>query len=629
MTGTGLWRRSIVVFVVALAVRSLTAIVITHPGYMDAYYYFHVASHLASGDGLTERLAWNFLDSHQYLPRPASGYWPASSSVLAAAGMAPLRWLADLLPGVAGWAGWRGAQIGFVLASALHVTLAFVLAVRFAPAGRLAAPRHRWPSAIDRTGRRAWLVAGLMLFSGVYFPYWVTTDTFTPFGLVGTAGLALSAALVAMPKRRTLCAVGAGALAGLSIAIRPDGPLLLVAPLVAIAATAASRHHGSLVNLEATTGNLESAVRSDDSRAGRVSQGGGGGLFIQAARVVDPPEQGRQAGGDGLSQEHGPFLAPPAAPHAAYLMSVLLLGALAGAAPWLLRNLLVWGTLGAPGTSTALWLTNYDALFAFTPEGFDAWLAAGWPAALAVRGRALVENALVLAHPVLFYLAPVAALGVWRLRRCWWWWPVMAYVMGLWLVDSLVFPFQSVRGGLFHSLGAVLPFVFMATACGVETLIDWGAQRRGWPTEQAQRVFFTALVVLQLVASVYFLVLLTSRWNATLSQNRAVAAWLDEHVPLDARVMVIDPPGFWYASGRECIAIPSDGFAALIAASATFDAPYLVVQPATPRYLIPVYRNEAPAPDLVRLAVVGEAQIYRISGANFPAMGRQLDQPRV
>ena len=387
---------------------------------------------------------------------------------------------------------------------------------------------------------------GLVAFSGVYFPYWVTTDTFTPFALVGGAVLWLAAEAAASPTRSTRLAAGGALLAGLAQWIRPDAPLLFVAPCVAVLWPGCTR-----------------------SRPGPL------------------------------------------------VKTVVVAGSFAvGLAPWVARSLFTWGTPTPPGTAAALWLADYGDLFAYRAlPSLDRWQGAGIAAAVAARLAALAGNAAVLGQPLLYYLVPAAALGIWRVRRARAHRPLLAYVLVLYVTLSILFPFQSVRGGLFHSLAAALPFVALWTVLGVERLVAIAAERRGWHEPQAQAVFAGALVGFGLLTGAYFLALQTSRWDARLATYREAAALLDHTSGADSagRVMAIDPPGFWYASGRDTVAIPSDGFEALLAAARQFDARFLVVEAASPPYLAPLWDGDRPAAGFACLGLTPNVVVYRIT----------------
>ncbi|MBE9506962.1 MAG: hypothetical protein IMY86_02845, partial [Chloroflexi bacterium] len=66
-SSAGLWlnryrRDLLVLFLLSLAVRLVTAALTCRPGYMDPAYYAAGAVRLAEGGGLTEPFLWNYLD---------------------------------------------------------------------------------------------------------------------------------------------------------------------------------------------------------------------------------------------------------------------------------------------------------------------------------------------------------------------------------------------------------------------------------------------------------------------------------------------------------------------------------------------------------------------------------------
>jgi hypothetical protein len=517
-----LWRDCLGLLCLALVVRAAAAWMVSHPGYIDAFYYHHMAHHILRGGGAVEDVAWNYLHPPERLPRAGGTYWPPGTSLFAAAG-------ARILGGPSGDRDreWRRAQGAPILASALLVPGAYLLS------------RHLRGGAGAR--RRAFVIAGLVLLSGVYFPYWVTTDTFTPFALLGGSVLWLSARAIEAPGKGGSLFL-AGALAGTAQNVRPDGLLLVVAPFVAW---------------------LVGGARSSGS------------------------------------------------------LAALAAGAAAGLAPWLGRNWATWGTAVPPGAAAALWLTEYDDLFAFgVRPGVGRWLAAGVPAALAARGGALAANLGVLGQPLLYYLVPACAYGCWRLRRERRLWPVAAYSSCLYLTMSLVFPFQGTRGGLFHSMAAALPFLLLATVVGVEAGVRAAARRRGWREPQAQHVFAGALLAFALLTSAYFSILLRQRWDSHLARYATVADWLEARAAPSGRIMVADPPGFWYASRRTATVIPSDGFEALSAAAAQLDVGHVLVEPAAPTYLRPLLDGANPPAPLEYAGTVAGIRVYRVVRSN-------------
>lgn len=193
----------VLVGALALAWGTLLALLLEQPGYTDAYYYFNAAKRLAEGHGLSDPYLWTYFNAPDRLPGPSHTYWMPLQSLIAGASMA------------AGGTTFRAAQVPSVLGYAGLVLVAFWLGER------LGARR-----------RAAWVAAPLVMFSGFYIPYWVTTDTFALFGLVGAlAPLALGRAAEGRQLRWYALS---GALGGLAHLTRADGVLLILV-LVAVA----------------------------------------------------------------------------------------------------------------------------------------------------------------------------------------------------------------------------------------------------------------------------------------------------------------------------------------------------------------------------------------------------------
>jgi hypothetical protein len=419
-----------------------------------------------------------------------------------------------------------------------------------------------------------------VLGSGAYFPYWVTTDSFTPFALAagGTLWLAVEAhnragACDGQARRARAgvgcCLLGAGALVGLAQWVRADGLLFLVAPLLA-----------------ALSGSEESGWAG---RARRALPG----------------------------------------------VALVLAGAALTGGPLALRAVLTWGTPAPPGAGGALWLTAYDDLFRFgQAPTFGRWLATGPAPAASVRGAALLANLAALGQSLLYVALPLAALGAWRRRvpgpppgsserserprKGWVDSAVtlpLAALLTLYALHSLVFPFQGVRGALFHALAGLVPWLALWTAWGLLLVLSWGAARRGWREPQARPILGGALATLLLLGGVSFTIDLRRRWEPHAQAYRVAGAWLDAHAPPEARLMGVDPPGLWYATGRIVVATPSDGPQALLRAAATYGVDYVLVQPFSPPYLAPLYDDQAPLPGLQHVADAAHLRLYRVVSA--------------
>jgi 4-amino-4-deoxy-L-arabinose transferase-like glycosyltransferase len=185
----------------ALLWATILALLLEQPGYTDAYYYFNAARRLAEGHGLSDPYLWTYYNAPEALPGPSHTYWMPLVSLVAAVSMA------------AGGATFRAAQVPSVLCYAGLIFIAFRLGERLG-AGR----------------RAAWMAALLVMFSGFYVPFWVTTGTFALYGVVGA--LALLALGRATEGRQLRWYAVSGALGGLAHLTRADGVLLVLVLVV-------------------------------------------------------------------------------------------------------------------------------------------------------------------------------------------------------------------------------------------------------------------------------------------------------------------------------------------------------------------------------------------------------------
>ena len=190
-------RPLVVIFVVSLAVRLLTAMPMRQPGFMDAHYYYVGALNLIEGRGFNDPYIWNYLDDPSGVPHPSHLYWMPLPSLVAWAGMA--------LFGPS----YRAGQVGFILLSALLPLVSYIIA------RRISDPR-----------RHAVLAALVTIFSGFYLRFWVSPESTTPFALSGS--LALLALGLALESGHPAWFALAGATAGLAYLSRSDGFLFLI-----------------------------------------------------------------------------------------------------------------------------------------------------------------------------------------------------------------------------------------------------------------------------------------------------------------------------------------------------------------------------------------------------------------
>ncbi len=261
------------------------------------------------------------------------------------------------------------------------------------------------------------------------------------------------------------------------------------------------------------------------------------------------------------------------------LFGICYLGVMA---PWFARNIAVSGHLLPTDGTATMWLTSYDDLYRYsgglTPQAYLAW---GWGNILRSKLDGLWKNLGQVAFAGwMIYLAPFGLLGVWRLRRRVELRAEWLYLIALYLAMSLVFTYPGMRGGMFHSLSALLPFLYVAALEGLDMAVEWVARRRAhWHAGRAQRVFRVAAIAFAVVLST---VLYSQRLDGFTGTHpyQAVGRWLDANASRTAWAMVNDPPSFTYYTGRPSVAIPNEDLETALAVMRRYGVQYLVLDQA-------------------------------------------------
>ncbi len=533
-------RLLLVYYLLSLLVYGGMAAIQSAPGYMDADYYFSGAVQIAAGEGFSEPFLWNYLDDPQTIPHPSHAYWMPLASLIAATGML-----------LSGSLTFNAAQIGMVFLAAGIPPLTVLLARQFT----------------DRVEDS--LLAGLLaIFSGFYFPYLTTTDTFGIYMLLGTLFLLVvgnQAPLDQSGIKKHLQPFGLGLLAGAMHLARADGLVWLAT--------------GILVG-------WSSLLKLRQPGAGR------------------------------------PILGP-------WLLWILacLVGYLLVMGPWMARNLAVYDSLLAPGGTRALWITSYDELYTYPASQltFQRWLQSGLGPILTARWQALLLNfQSLLAVQGQIFLAPLMLLGLWKLRHDrrvnagWTAWGLTILAM------TLIFPYQGARGGLFHSGSAVQPLLWALVPVGLRTIVEWAARFRGWNLTQALVVFRFGLVGL----AVFFTIFLVAvrvfggsvqdpQWNRSQNSYERLGAALVRvgSQPSDI-ILVNNAPGFFIATGKPAISVPNGSLEVMLEVGQRYQACYVLLEPNHPDGLDPLYRLPGDRPGLKFVETVDQIHVFRLDSCS-------------
>ena len=181
-------------------------------------------------------------------------------------------------------------------------------------------------------------------------------------------------------------------------------------------------------------------------------------------------------------------------------------------------------------------------------------------------------------------------------------------------------PVAGDRGGLFHSSGALLPFLFAAAPIGLDALIGWiAAWHRTWNAAAARSVFGASMLGLAVVLSVG---LWRSRvigsdlanpvWNQASQVYQSIGLWLSDRGAAGSIVMVNDPPDFFYQTHIQAIVIPDGDVTTLLAAADRFGAGWLILDENHARGLDDFYAGRETHPRLTRVTDFGSTIVYQI-----------------
>jgi hypothetical protein len=270
--------------------------------------------------------------------------------------------------------------------------------------------------------------------------------------------------------------------------------------------------------------------------------------------------------------------------------------------PWFVRNLIDLGEFLPSGTGRMFWLTEYNDLFVFQPESlnFGTWRDQG---AIKILNNILQATTANLKTMIFvqgqLIMAPLAFYGFWNLRKEKTIQIGGTIFLAIISIMTVVFPFAGGRGGFFHAGAGIQPLIWVMSAMGFDLLIEVAVKRRNWHKHRAFAAFGSSLALVFLLATGY---IFYSRVYGEESQDMAwtsservaveIAAELDElDIPDSTLVMINNPPGFYSATGRSSIVIPSGSIDSIVQAAGEFGAKVLILEANHAAQLDDLYDN--------------------------------------
>ena len=478
----------VLLFVIALAVRVVVALLFADPAYPDALYYANLGQELAAGGGFSVDYIWNFVEVGGRLPE--SGTLPIPSNAhwmpLAALIQVPFIWVLGPTP----------------VASALPFWLAAA-----------AAAPLTWFIARD-AGLRSWqgAAAGLLVAvpAGVT-PFLGQPDNFAIFMLLGALALWLCAR--GLRGHRWSFAAG-GLVVGLAFLSRNDG-VLLGLPFAL-------------------------AFLYDLLRRPRLTRIGWRSAIACAAGFV------------------------------------------LVAAPWLLRQLDVFGSLSPSSAGgRILFITEYRELYSVSGETTLAtFLDQGWVGLIESRLGGLADALLIfVASPMLVLLVPFLLVGIWASRRDRAFAPWFIYAVALFLFTALVSAVHVPFGTFIHSAVALLPHAYLLVMVGVAAIVGWIAARRpSWDAPRASRVIGFMVVGVVVAVTVFATLATVDAWERERGGRVEVLAALDELADPHDIVMSPDAGAYQYHGDWAGIVTPDDPLRVVEEALRLYGVRWLVLE---------------------------------------------------
>jgi hypothetical protein len=293
-----------------------------------------------------------------------------------------------------------------------------------------------------------------------------------------------------------------------------------------------------------------------------------------------------------------------------------LLGYLLIMTPWMIRNWLAFGSISAPGTQHTLFLTNYDDTFAYPPDilNLDYLLRSGWQAIIAARLWSLQQNLLnAFGSQGAIILTPFILIGIWQKRsdvriRL----GVIAWAL-LFVVMSFVFPFAGARGGFFHSGAALQPLWWALAPLGLDRVID-AIRSRGWFDRHAYKIFRIGLIGIcaMLTFAMIYIRVIAPGWGGEVERYSQVEQVLISNgAAADDTVIAANPPGYFAATQRSAIALPTSGEDSIWLVSEKFNARYLVLEETSvPQNAKAIYDNPRDQPRWQLIADLGGTLVF-------------------
>lgn len=247
--------------------------------------------------------------------------------------------------------------------------------------------------------------------------------------------------------------------------------------------------------------------------------------------------------------------------------------------PWLLRNLVVFGTALPSAGGHTLWITSYNEQFSVGHEiSLATYLAWGWTDIL---GSKLETWAIVAGRTLVlmggFLLLPFVG-GLWAFRGRPELAPFIVYFALVFFLMGALFTFHAPQSAWYHSAPAWLAFAYPVAMAGIAPTFTWlGRWWRFLRRPQTHAFLGGAGLIAAVVLSVLGSANLFGQWQASRALDERAAAFFIQNDLTEDVVMHRDAAALHLISGNPAVAIPYDPYPVVEAAARAYGARWLVI----------------------------------------------------
>ncbi len=256
-----------------------------------------------------------------------------------------------------------------------------------------------------------------------------------------------------------------------------------------------------------------------------------------------------------------------------------LVAALAVMAPWLARDLAVFGSPFPSAGGHTLWITSYNQQFSIAEDpSLAQYLAWGGGNIIGSKllswGELLGRTAVLLGGLFIFPFA----YGLWHERRRPELQPFLAYFVVMFVAMGAVFTFHAPKGAFYHSSLAWLPF---AAGLAVANLGHAATTAGGvWPflrRSATHRFLAVAGLIGAFALSLAGSAVLLGQWSDTHARLRQAGDFLAGSGAESSVVMAYDPAALYALTGNPGVAPPYDLFPVIGQVVRGYDVAWVVV----------------------------------------------------